>query len=190
MGASSNCVAIALASLKEAVSLSFTVRRTDRSELVGSKWRTSCQLLVMPGGRDAPYCKELDGRGNKEIRAFVEGEGSYLGICAGAYYGSAYVEFCKGDPVMEVVGPRELAFFPVTLVGPAIPGYRYASDVNAHVVEMRGTKTGEQVLGMEGAGVSSVFYNGGCYFQERSKPDGRHCETKPLYDTIATFSGH
>ena len=47
----------------------------------------------------------------------------------------------------------------------------------------------EQVVGMRDEEVSSVFYNGGCYFQERSKPDGRHCETKHLYNILATFNG-
>ena len=31
--------------------------------------------------------------------------GSTPGICAGAFFGSTYVKFCKGNQVMEVVGP-------------------------------------------------------------------------------------
>ena len=197
VGASRRCVAITLASLKEAVNkmeASYIVRTTDSTELVNSKWISSCQLLVMPGGRDLPFCKELDGQGNKEIRAFVEGGGSYLGICAGAYYGSAYVEFSKGDPDMQIVGPRELAFLPATSVGPAFPGYSYVSNAGVHVAGMRVTEAGEQVLGKVASGKEdpTLFYNGGCYFKERqqgSVSNNSLCGTTSPYDILATFTG-
>lgn len=183
-----------LASLKKAVNemdRSYAVRTTDSIELVGSRWISSCQLLVMPGGRDLPYCKELDGKGNKQIRAFVEGGGSYLGICAGAYYGSAYVEFSKGDPKMQVVGPRELAFLPVTSVGPVFPGFSYGTDSESRVAGMSVTKAGGQVLGLGWDGDSSLYYNGGCYFQKKdaSVSSSSTCGTTPLYDILATFTG-
>jgi glutamine amidotransferase-like uncharacterized protein len=56
------------------------------------------------------------------VRAeFVQGGGSYLGLCAGAYYGCARVVFEPGTP-LEVVGDRELAFFPGIARGAAFPG--------------------------------------------------------------------
>lgn len=195
VGASSSCVTMTVASLKKAVSKmepSYAVRTTDSTELVGSKWSASCQLLVMPGGRDAPYCKELDGVGNKQIRAFVEAGGGYLGICAGAYYGSAYVEFAKGDPNIEIVGPRELAFFPVTSVGPVFPGFNYDNNAGAHVAGMSVTKAGEAVLGTTGgSNYSSLYYNGGCYFERRQGgvPNGTPHETTHPYNILATFTG-
>lgn len=73
-------------------------------------------IFVMPGGADLPYCEKLDGEGNDNIRAYVEEGGTYLGICAGAYYGCAALEFHKGRED-EISGPRELAFAPVTAVG-------------------------------------------------------------------------
>ena len=42
---------------------------------------------------------------------FVENGGSYLGICAGAYFACDYIEFDKNGP-LEVVGPRDLKFYP------------------------------------------------------------------------------
>jgi len=44
-----------------------------------------------------------------------------LGLCAGAYYGCARVVFEPGTP-LEVVGDRELAFFPGVARGAAFPG--------------------------------------------------------------------
>jgi glutamine amidotransferase-like uncharacterized protein len=53
---------------------------------------------------------------------FVElAGGSYLGLCAGAYYGSSRVVFEPGTP-LEVIGDRELAFFPGIARGAAYPG--------------------------------------------------------------------
>ena len=52
---------------------------------------------------------------------YVKSGGSYLGLCAGAYYGCARVVFEPGTP-LEVVGGRELQFFPGTARGAAFPG--------------------------------------------------------------------
>ncbi len=167
VGAAPECVAMAVASLKNAVSKAgtkyTTVRTTTSDELKASTWQNSCQLLVMPGGRDLPYCKELNGTGNADIGSFVRDGGSYLGICAGAYYGSAYVEFDKGDPKMEVLGPRELAFFPVKAKGPAFPGYAHGSNAGVHVATASITDAGKDVFGITDETVS-LFFNGGCFF--------------------------
>lgn len=52
---------------------------------------------------------------------FVHSGGSYLGLCAGAYFGCSRVVFEPGTP-LEVVGDRELAFFPGIARGAAFPG--------------------------------------------------------------------
>ena len=52
---------------------------------------------------------------------YVNGGGSYLGLCAGAYYACARVEFEMGSE-LEVVGERELAFFPGIGRGSVAPG--------------------------------------------------------------------
>ena len=68
-------------------------------------------LFVMPGGADKPYAKKLNGQGNKNIRRYVEQGGTYLGICAGAYYGCSSIEFQKGTS-SEICEDRELSFYP------------------------------------------------------------------------------
>jgi len=65
--------------------------------------------LIIPGGADLAYCKKLNGQGNQKIKEFVQQGGTYLGICAGAYYGCSYIEF-TGEGY-SIVGERELSFF-------------------------------------------------------------------------------
>merc|ERR1719458_2397039 len=79
-------------------------------ELVTTLQEPNCRLLVMPGGRDRPYHASLGEEGALRIRQFVEKGGSYLGLCAGAYFASARVLFQPGTN-MEVDEQRPLAFF-------------------------------------------------------------------------------
>lgn len=65
--------------------------------------------FIIPGGADLPYCAQLNGNGNQRIRQFVEQGGSYIGICAGAYYACAAIDFIGEE--YAVAGKRELAFF-------------------------------------------------------------------------------
>ena len=69
-------------------------------------------VLVMPGGRDKPYQENLSGKGIEIIKNFVKRGGSYLGICAGAYFASDRVEFEIGSDI-EVNEERDLKFFPL-----------------------------------------------------------------------------
>jgi len=59
--------------------------------------------LVMPGGAATPYRQKLQVQGNKKIADYVKNGGAYLGICAGAYYACAKVEFEKDIPELGIV---------------------------------------------------------------------------------------
>ena len=119
------------------------VRTLSASALLEGSWSSpssssspspiaAAVALVMPGGADLPYCADLNGRGNEIIRLFVkEGGGSYLGLCAGGYYGSSRVEFELESEVLCVEGERELAFFPGVALGAAVPGFRYETEAGA-----------------------------------------------------------
>lgn len=177
VGASVTCVAMTMSSLRDAVTrvrLPGTIVRTTTSEeLVGTKWRESCRLLVMPGGRDLPYCQDLNGAANKQISSFVREGGSYLGICAGAYYGAAYVEFAQGDLAYEVLGPRELGLFPVIAKGPTFPWLGYQTNAGARAVEVGVTEAGREVLGVA-KDTFSLFYNGGGVFHPKDEGDQQY----------------
>ncbi len=79
-----------------------------------------------------------------------------VSVCTGGYYGCSYVEFAVGDPSMEVVGQRELKFFPGIGRGPHFPGFDYESNAEARAVSIAMEHTADSSL--------SVFYNGGGTF--------------------------
>jgi len=132
------------------------VRRVNHWTLRMGGWEASTALVVMPGGRDLPYLRRLGGQGNRRLRQFVEQGGAYLGLCAGGYYGAARVAFEVGGP-LEVVGPRELGFYPGTASGPAYGKnqFDYKSEAGARAARIIHLPTGKR---------ASVYFNGGCAF--------------------------
>ena len=158
----------------------------------------SCCLLVMPGGRDLPYVDRLRGKGNENISRFVRDGGSYLGICAGAYYGCSSVQFAQGDPLLEVVGPRELSFFKGISQGPVFAGFDYTSNEGALAADVQLSPAGLEMLNRYApisseyvstctstapaggevpftSGVNDphmkIYYNGGCHFMDNVTSD-------------------
>lgn len=71
----------------------------------------TCRLIAFGGGYDLGFESALGKEGVKQISKFVQNGGSYLGICAGAYWACDYIEFDKGGP-LEVTGERFLKFYP------------------------------------------------------------------------------
>jgi biotin--protein ligase len=132
----------------------------DHSHFAVENWEESCALLVFPGGRDLPFQDKLRGSANKRISDYVSNGGKYLGLCAGAYYASAQVEFEKGGQ-LEVIGARELAFFPGKTVGPALGlgSFQYHSERGAQAARVRGLAS---PLKNE---IYHLYYNGGCAFE-------------------------
>ena len=142
---------------EENVSRDFIVRTIDRYSLSNEPWENDAALVVMPGGRDIPYHHALAGNGNRRLRSFVEQGGRYLGVCAGAYYACASIEFEKDNP-LEVIGKRELAFFPGIARGPAygLGQFSYENEAGARAAH----------LNVYGESRLSAYYNGGCAFVE------------------------
>lgn len=120
-------------------------------------WERNALAFVMPGGRDLLYCRYLNGEGNKRIKTFVSNGGIYFGFCGGAYYGSRFVEFSPHTPI-EVIGERELGFFPSFAKGPVFKPYDYNSSQGACSV----------LIDPVGASLKPfhVYYNGGCFFEK------------------------
>jgi glutamine amidotransferase-like uncharacterized protein len=92
--------------------LGYNFHFIDADAIIHNK--LNADALVMPGGADLYYCEKLNGLGNQKIKRFVENGGGYLGICAGAYYGCAGIDWNDG----EIAGPRELSFIDAHAVGP------------------------------------------------------------------------
>ena len=175
-GASIHCVKLAVNGLQQAISSLLpghaNVTLTTPNEIRQGILRDNVSVLVMPGGRDLPYCEELNGIGNIEIKKFVCSGGSYLGLCAGAYYGCDSIQFSKGNDALEVCGERELKFYNGIGIGPVFPGFQYNSNIGAkssYIVlskeaEILMKKLEVKKLSDQMLGSVHVYYNGGPYF--------------------------
>jgi biotin---protein ligase len=141
-----------------------SIRFVDRSDLIKRAWQNDADLLIFPGGRDLPYHEALRGAPNRKIREFIERSGKYLGICAGGYYGSSFVEFEKGGP-LEILGERELSFFPGVARGPAygLGKFDYEGESGAMMVDLQLTSP---YFSMSS---TPAYYNGGCVFVDAEK---------------------
>jgi biotin--protein ligase len=156
--------------------------------IIKEPWTPSCALLVFPGGADLGYCRTLNGEGNRRISQYVERGGRYLGLCAGGYYGSKRCEFEIGRKGMEVVGNRELAFYPGTCRGCAFPGFVYHSERGTRAAEIKVSKTALT----KGSVPSSLraYYNGGGVFVDARKFQDKGVEVLASYtEDLAVNSG-
>ena len=144
-------------SLRKGVDLSkYSLKRMDAEALLRENWESETALFIMPGGRDVFYHKKLKGEGVERIGQYIRCGGTYLGICAGAYFAASEIEFEKGGQ-FEVCAKRSLAFFPGRAVGPAygLNTYHIDSDRGAEAV----------LVNWQDVFHSFAFFNGGCFFE-------------------------
>lgn len=151
----------------------YAVKTINAQKIKEGHWSKNAVLFVLPGGADLPYVKKLNGEGNKKIQEYVKNGGAFLGICAGGYYGSAYVEFDKNGP-LEVLGPRELGFFQGKAIGPILAPYDYKTQRSSRAAKIHTI--------LDTVPNTVVFYNGGGYF--------KHAEQAPNTKIIATYENH
>lgn len=160
-GADPFCIGSLCSSLKESGhSVDFVGPEDFRDSFRGSP----SDLLIFPGGRDLPYLETLQGEPNRRIREFIRSGGVFLGICAGAYYGSRFVDFERGGP-LQVLGERELAFFPGVAKGPAygLGRFSYSSPEGALIAKLSLSDSSRLLVS---------YYNGGCFFEDPEKHSG------------------
>lgn len=159
-GVSRNGVRSLIASFEaERLHQKYALSTVTREVFREPDWHREVRLLIFPGGRDLPYHRALQGPANRQIVEFVAAGGSFLGICAGGYYGSASIEFERGNR-MEVVEERELKFFPGLARGPVYGQgrFRYDGDEGACIAPLKIT-----VPFLRG-GDTVAYFNGGCTF--------------------------
>ncbi|KAF2500688.1 putative biotin protein ligase [Lophium mytilinum] len=168
-GSTSESVRHTLYTLRRLLSPKYAVIPISGETLLKEPWTATCALIVFPGGADLGYCRTLDGAGNRKITQFVNRGGSYLGFCAGGYYGSARCEFEVDDKKMAVVGDRELGFFPGTCRGLAFPGFVYQSEAGARAVELEINKSALPSIKNTVPGLFRSYYNGGGVFVDAKK---------------------
>ena len=168
-----------LYTLRRLLSPNYAVIPVTGDMIINEPWTSSCAAIVFPGGADSGYCRTLNGAGNRRIRQFVENGGIYIGFCAGGYYGSKRCEFEVGSKLLEVVGDRELAFYPGVARGCAFSGFVYHSEKGARASEL---KVNKSVL--SAGSIPNVFksyYNGGGVFVDAPKYRGQGVEVLASY---------
>ena len=172
--------------LRRLLSPNYAVIPVTESIVLKEPWASTCALLVFPGGADLGYCQALNGEGNRRISDFVRRGGSYLGFCAGGYYGSRRCEFEVGNKALEVIGSRELGFFPGTCRGGAFKGFEYASEKGARAVRLSVNK--EAFDGDVPEGVLSYFNGGGIFVDAKSITE-RKVEVLATYEEETAVDG-
>ncbi|QDE36866.1 hypothetical protein GR632_00800 [Chlamydia psittaci] len=131
-------------------------RVNGRFLLYDPLWELSARLLVIPGGADRPYHKILHGLGTARIDNYIREGGSYLGICAGAYFACKRLSFREPDASLYQAD-RGLGFFPGRAVGPAYNQvFSYTSPVGVRAAPLLFSN-----FPMPGW----ALFNGGPYFE-------------------------
>lgn len=169
-GTSRECVNKTFHSLATVVDMEFyRIRLVNHRFLESASWEAQTAALIIPGGRDRPYHQQLSGAPNQKIRSYVSRGGAYLGICAGAYYGCASIEFEKGNP-LEILGERELGFFPGLAKGPAMGSgiFEYESNRGAQAALISWLPEKTKKFSFD----ASIYYHGGCFFDRPEKHKG------------------
>lgn len=162
-------------SLRRFLLPNYSILNVTSHTLNTESWASSTALLVIPGGADVPYARELNGRGNDEISRYVTGGGKFIGFCAGGYYASSRVEFELHNPDIGVSSTRELEFYPGIARGAAYKGYNREKPDNATTVQC--------AVNIDGFGRSNLtnkqlqvlrkpvhtYYHGGCLFVDAER---------------------
>ncbi|KAK5936812.1 biotin holocarboxylase synthetase [Knufia obscura] len=169
-----------LYTLRRLLSPNYAVIPVTGDMIIKEPWQSTCAALVFPGGADQGYCRTLNGAGNRRIKQYVEQGGKYIGFCAGGYYGTARVEFEVGNRLLEVVGDRELAFYPGTSRGCAFSGFVYHSEKGTRASELSVNK-----IALASGSIPNVlksYYNGGGVFVDAPRYAGQGVEILADYN--------
>ncbi|MDP1573807.1 MAG: BPL-N domain-containing protein [Coxiellaceae bacterium] len=146
------------ASIQSVIALKayFNARSVTGAFLQDNAWISKTDLLIIPGGRSLPFYQMLTDAGNRNIIQFVKEGGTYLGVCAGAYYAARKTLFARGLP-HEIVLDGALSFFEGEAIGPVFSEaqFDYGSEAGARIVDVIMDEKSYP-----------VYFNGGCYFSD------------------------
>jgi biotin--protein ligase len=87
-----------------------------------------------------------------------------------------------GDKKMEVIGDRELGFFPDTCRGLAFPGFLYQSEAGARAAELKVNKGAFATSGTNLPDTFRCYFNGGGVFVSAEKHKNRGVEVLANYN--------
>ena len=158
-GAHPNAVRAAAAACMAA---NLRVRPLTKGQINDGSFAKKIRCLLMPGGWAAHYVRDIDAEGREYIRRFIKTGGGYVGVCAGAYFACATVQWdgTDLDYPLDLVACKAVG--PVAAIAPwpkhAVTG-----------IEIDARSTLGQGLG----GKRQAFYLGGCAFDFGAKPPSR-----------------
>jgi len=145
----------------------YKIELAKRGLFLEDGWENRAAMVIFPGGRDIAYLQALQGAANRRIREYVLCGGRYFGICAGAYYGSGSISFEPGGS-LEVIGERELSFFPGCAYGPAL-GLGQFSPKNSQGARFTSLALSSSNFPIINA---NAYYHGGCTFLQATSFPG------------------
>lgn len=135
-------------------------------------------IIVMPGGRDRPYVRDLGVDGVDNIRKALDNGTYFLGICAGAYFSTSHIHFELGRPGWEVDESRNLRIYDAPSVGvylsPPLYDTTYKSELAAKVIPEASDSNKMEPF--------SVFFTGGGAFVEEQGQIPSGCEVLARYE--------
>jgi biotin--protein ligase len=125
-GADYECVDWTLAAFRSLLKQSDLVAVVDDKALIDDKWMSTTRILIIPGGRANPYHESLGEVGMENIRKFVHNGGTFVGICAGAYFTAAKSKFAEGTK-NEIIA-EHLGLFKGEVKGPLFEDFNYLEE--------------------------------------------------------------
>jgi biotin--protein ligase len=161
---------------------SISVLKVDSFYLNNHSWEKKTICLCMGGGKCGEWEKSLGESGMKKIHDYVVNGGTYIGLCAGAYFASAESLFKLNGQLIEK--KRPVALSPFRAEGPIFQTDDYLS--------VSAAKTVQVAFHIEGAMLEGyVYYQGGCSFiidQEQSiAKAAAHLKTHDSEHVVAVY---
>ncbi|KAK7477189.1 hypothetical protein BaRGS_00031574, partial [Batillaria attramentaria] len=162
-----------------------TVTRITPEQIKKGDWRDGCAAVILGGGYDLGFIKALGHSGVKVLRDFVLDGGTYIGFCAGGYFGCDSIEFDKGGK-LEVCGERQLKFYPGKCIGPVVAGFKYDTDKGLDALSIKFHAT--ESTGNAKEYSFQTYVNGGGYFAPYSTSLRNRCPDVYRVETLATYT--
>lgn len=166
---------------------SHIVARISPAQIKKGDWQHDCAAIILGGGYDLGFIKALGPSGVKMLRDFVMNGGTYIGFCAGGYFGCDFIEFDKSGK-LEVCGERHLKFYPGKCIGPVVPGFQYDTEKGLDAMPIKCRFP--QSAGSGGDFLFQAYVNGGGYFAPYPAscmvqyPHIQHVETLASYVSL------
>ena len=140
--------------------IKITLHSINSNDILNNKLiKDKFDCLIIPGGADLPYCEKLNNKGNENIKEFIKLGKLYIGICAGSYYASKYIDFIGLNPIdnkiYKIKGKRELCFFYGSAIGSIkqLTNGKYYNDMFDSKAMINLSKSNKR-----------YYYHGGPYF--------------------------